>query len=160
MKSTIVTIASLLLISACVSEPPPCPGPEEKWIAVGFYRSGASINRWELPIDTMFSSVYPLGSSTELAQRRINNFFLLPIPHAGGRVNYVFQQNDRQDTLSLFFTTSVGLYADDCGLLMHIRQAEVLQETTTLEADSINIGYYFTYDDPKAIATSLGVFVP
>lgn len=153
-------IGAMLLLGACVGEPPPCPGPEEKWIAVGFFSSSENFNRWDLPIDTSFSSVYPIGTNAELAGRRIENYFLLPIPHAGGQVSYVFQQHDLIDTLSLFITTSVSLSADDCGLLMNALEVEVLQERTTMKADIIQVSDYFPYDDPKTISSSLAVFVP
>ena len=134
--------------------------PDEQWVAVGFYRSGDSVTRFTFPIDTLFSSVYPVGSGAELAQRRIENFIMLPVPHAGGRVNYVFRQGDRQDTLSLFYTNSPALDANECGLLMKISQLDILQDGTSIKADSIKAVNYFYYADLKPISATLAIFVP
>ena len=160
MKNILLVLFCLFILSACEHTPPPCPWPDEQWVVVGFFRSGEPVSQWNEPIDTVFTSVYPVGARAELAGRRIANSYLLPIPHAGGRVDYVFQQNNRQDTLSLFFTTGAELYPKDCGLLMKAREVEILQESTTLKADSITFRSFFYYDDPKVISKNVVVFVP
>ena len=160
MKSILPLLLCLCLLGACVMDPPPCPMPDEQWVAVGFYRSGVSATGYHFPIDTLFSSIYAVGSSAELAQRRIENFIMLPVPHAGGRVDYVFRQENRQDTLSLFYVNHPMLDANECGLLMKISQIDILQEGTSIKADSIKAVSYFSYVDLKPVSATLAVFVP
>jgi hypothetical protein len=153
--------AGLLLTMGCIGREEPCPTAEEPWIALGFYRSGTVPNRWAAaPIDTSFLSVYALGTRAELSQRRIENFFMLPLPLAGGTVSYVFVQADRQDTITLQSSSKTVLLPHECGLLLKPDQVRLLPAGTSLRADSVVFGFYFPYDDPKYYSSSLAVFVP
>lgn len=161
MRDLLFAIFGFALLGSCRPDPPPCPLPYEKWVAVGFYRSAEpDPSQSGSPIDTSFTSVYPLGNNAELAQRRLNNSFMLPIPHAGGRVDYVFRQDEKQGVLSLFFTTSTSIDADECGVFTKVNTIDVLAENTTLGAEHIQKQIYLYYDNERAIVGDLAVFVP
>lgn len=161
MKKSWLLVLLPLCLLGCGYGDVPCPVPEEQWLAVGFYRSGTTISwRNELPLDTLFTSVYPVGSNAELRHRRIENFLMLPLPVKGGPVAYVFRQGDRLDTLSLDLISTTRIDATECGVLVQLDSVMLVQRETTLRADSILFGPYFPYYGSKAAHSNLAIFVP